>query len=94
LLIAANAAPPDGLTAQKQGCHDHGRRKRHRRCNHAHEGVIPIILDRDVESGENTVTELRGLGATSHSISVGLTSPANCLKAVEFPTKVFNRPFA
>ena len=57
----------------------------------AREGAVPVIVDRDAESSEKIVAELRALGAASHFIAADLTSPANCRKAVETTAERFGR---
>ena len=57
----------------------------------AREGAIPVIVDRDNESGEKIVEELRSFVPSTHAISVDLTSPANCKTAVENTLKHFGR---
>jgi L-fucose dehydrogenase len=55
------------------------------------EGAIPVIVDRDAESGDKIVAEMRGLGATSFVIAAELTSGANCQTAVESTVDRFGR---
>ncbi|MFZ0880920.1 MAG: SDR family oxidoreductase [Candidatus Acidiferrales bacterium] len=57
----------------------------------AREGAIPVIVDRDAESGEKIVAELHGLGAKSFALSADLTLPANCFKAVAETIERFGR---
>lgn len=57
----------------------------------AREGAVPVIIDRDADSSEKIVAELRGLGAESHFIAADLTSPSNCRKAVENTVEQFDR---
>ncbi|HXW93654.1 MAG TPA: SDR family oxidoreductase [Terriglobales bacterium] len=49
----------------------------------AQEGAVPVIVDRDAEAGEKLSTELRRAGARSLVISMDLTSPENCSRAVD-----------
>lgn len=57
----------------------------------AREGAIPVVVDRDAESGAKISEELQGLGPRMHFILVDLTSPASCREAVENTVQRFGR---
>jgi NAD(P)-dependent dehydrogenase (short-subunit alcohol dehydrogenase family) len=57
----------------------------------ANEGAIPVIVDRDAESGTKLQSELRSQGAASEFIPTDLLTPEGCQQAVEQTVKVLGR---
>ena len=57
----------------------------------ADEGAVPVIVDRDSESGDQLKDELRKRGIRSELITVDLTTADNCAKSIEVVLKVFGR---
>src|SRR5919108_3024641 len=57
----------------------------------ADEGATPSIIDRDREACEAFQSELQKRGATSELISLDLTVPENCQRAVEQTISRFGR---
>ncbi|HEX4489378.1 MAG TPA: SDR family oxidoreductase [Terriglobales bacterium] len=55
------------------------------------EGARPVIVDRDVEAGQQLQAELKSHGISCHSITVELADPNQCLQAVEQSLKAFGR---
>jgi L-fucose dehydrogenase len=55
------------------------------------EGAVPVIVDRDAEAGAQLRNELLGQGITCGLITVELSIPENCSRAVEETLKTFGR---
>jgi L-fucose dehydrogenase len=53
----------------------------------ADEGAVPVIVDRDRESGDQLKDELRKRGIRSELITVDLTTADNCAKSIEVVLK-------
>jgi L-fucose dehydrogenase len=57
----------------------------------AGEGAVPVIVGRDGEAGKHLQSELQNGGAKCGLITVDLSPPENCLRAVEEVLKTFGR---
>src|SRR5579864_5774508 len=57
----------------------------------AAEGAIPVIVDRDEESGQIIQGELKGKGSSYGLITVDLSTSENCSRSVEHTVKNFGR---
>src|SRR5579864_4656461 len=57
----------------------------------AAEGAIPVIVDRDEESGNQLQAELRSNGSACGLITVDLSTSDNCSKSVDQTLKNFSR---
>jgi L-fucose dehydrogenase len=57
----------------------------------AGEGAVPVIVGRDAEAGQHLHDELQKSGGKCGLITVDLSTPENCLQAVEGVLKTFGR---
>jgi L-fucose dehydrogenase len=57
----------------------------------AGEGAVPVIVGRDAEAGKQLQDELQKAGANCGLITIDLSTPENCLQAVEQVLKTFGR---
>ena len=57
----------------------------------AAEGVVPIIVDRDVDAGKNLQSEIQSRGARCGFITVELEKTESCERSVEQTVKEFGR---
>ena len=57
----------------------------------AHEGGIPILVDKDAEAGKQLQIELQKSGASCGLISTDLLPAANCAAAIESTLRDFGR---
>jgi NAD(P)-dependent dehydrogenase (short-subunit alcohol dehydrogenase family) len=57
----------------------------------AAEGAVPVIVDRDAESGKKLQSELRNKGSECGLISVDLDTPESCEQSVGQTVKQFGR---
>jgi L-fucose dehydrogenase len=55
------------------------------------EGAIPVIVDRDIESGQRLQAELRVKGPANGLISIDLSNAEGCSQAVDHAVKTFGR---
>ena len=55
------------------------------------EGAVPVIIDRDAEATRRLHDELRGEGATCGMVSVELSAPEACSRAIEQTIEKFGR---
>jgi len=57
----------------------------------AAEGAVPVIIDRDADAGGQLRNELRSQGGACGAVTVELSTPENCYRAVEQALKTFGR---
>src|SRR5580658_5742928 len=55
------------------------------------EGAIPVIIDRDAETGHELHKKMQALGAACGLVIVDLATPDNCSQAVEQTLQTFGR---
>ena len=57
----------------------------------AAEGAVPVIVDRDADAGAQLRNELRSQGGACGAVTVELSTPENCSRAVDQALKTFGR---